>query len=263
MNKITVSSALILGIVLGSSFSLYYAYSSIAPSYYRTGLTEGETEGYRRGYQQGSTDGYTTGFDTGEVEGLAAGEKSGYSRGYNVGFTNGITKGREEGFSTGYSTGYDKGISEGYGRGYGLGYDGGYRTGNSTGFSTGYERGINDLAKSGFTTRNPTYTEAMAFVQNNQVDKHEYTDSYTCIDFTVDFEADALRLGYRVGFVYIEFQESAHAIACFNTTDRGIIFIEPQTDEQVSLQIGKPYFSRSNYLLPIYDDTILSYRIIW
>jgi hypothetical protein len=229
-----------LGIILGGIVSVYYFQSQVVPNAYSSGITLGETQGYEKGYQQGEIAGNTTGFQ--------------------FGFTKGFDNGQEEGYSTGYSTGYGKGDSVGYNRGYTKGYDGGYSTGNST----GYTKGINDLAKSGFTTRNPTYSEAMVFVQSNQVDKNIYnTDSYTCYDFTADFIDAALKIGYRAGFVYIELKEGAHAIVCFNTTDRGVIYIEPQSDEQVSLEVGKPYWNRAKYLPPTHNDTILDFGIIW
>jgi hypothetical protein len=49
------------------------------------------------------------------------------------------------------------------------------------------------------------------------------------------------KAGYRFGFVYTEFWDSAHAIACFDTTDNGLIYVEPQTDEIVSVSVGQPY----------------------
>jgi hypothetical protein len=62
-------------------------------------------------------------------------------------------------------------------------------------------------------------------------------------------------MGYRCGFVYIEFGDSAHAIACFNTTDSGLIYVEPQTDEIVTIAIGQQY--------PHINQVIVDIGIIW
>ena len=34
-----------------------------------------------------------------------------------------------------------------------------------------------------------------------------------------------------------------HAIVSFNTTDKGIVFFEPQTDDLVELEAGKDYWT--------------------
>jgi hypothetical protein len=69
--------------------------------------------------------------------------------------------------------------------------------------------------------------------------------------------------GYLCGFVYVEFLEGAHATVCFNTTDHGLIFIEPQDDEIVNLTIGQQYWDRTKYSPPDYDDTVVNFTTIW
>jgi uncharacterized protein YlxW (UPF0749 family) len=124
-----------------------------------------------------------------------------------------------------FNLGYAKGKSEGYQ----LGYD------------AGYTQGVEDGPESGWYIRDPTYDEAIAFINSDKTDENGYTSDYVCYDFTADFNSNAFQTGYRCGFVYIEFSDSAHAITCFNTTDRGIIYIEPQNDEILTLAIGQSY----------------------
>lgn len=54
--------------------------------------------------------------------------------------------------------------------------------------------------------------------------------------------------------------EGGHAIVGFNTTDEGMIYVEPQTDEIVkNLEIGKRYWSECvipNSDESDYDNTI-------
>jgi hypothetical protein len=109
------------------------------------------------------------------------------------------------------------------------------------GYDAGYAQGVEDGAGSGWYIRDPTYDEAIAFIDSDRTDENEYTDDYVCYDFTADFNANAFQMGYRCGFVYMEFHDGAHAIACFNTTDRGLIYIEPQTDEIVVVAVGRVY----------------------
>jgi len=109
-----------------------------------------------------------------------------------------------------------------------------------------------DLEKD-YNLRDPTYEEAMQFIRSDQTDKNQYNQSYTCINFANDFRYNALNEGYRCGYVAIEFGETSHAIVCFNTSDNGLIFIEPQSDEIVTLTTEQPYLG----------EIILRFSIIW
>jgi len=99
---------------------------------------------------------------------------------------------------------------------------------------------IIDLEKD-YNLRDPTYEEAVEFIRSDETDKNQYNQSYTCISFANDFRDNALNAGYRCGYVAIEFGETNHVIVCFNTSDNGLIFIEPQTDEIVTLTTEQPY----------------------
>jgi len=95
--------------------------------------------------------------------------------------------------------------------------------------------------KRDYNIRDPTYQEALQFMCSDQTDKNQYNQSYTCINFANDFINNALNEGYRCGYVIIESPETSHAIVCFNTSDNGLIFIEPQTDELVTLTTGQRF----------------------
>lgn len=136
---------------------------------------------------------------------------------------------------------------------FNLGYAEGESEGYQLGYDEGYVQGVEDLTESGWYIRDPTYDEAIAFTNSDKTDENGYTDDYVCYDFTADFKGNAFQTGYRCGFVYIEFSDSAHAIACFNTTDNGLIYIEPQNDEIVTLTIGQTYLG---YI-------IVDFGIIW
>ena len=120
-------------------------------------------------------------------------------------------------------------------------------------WDAGYAQGVEDGPGSGWYLRDPTYAEAIAFIDSDRTDENEYTDDYVCYDFTADFNTNAFQMGYRCGFVYIEFSKTAHAIACFNTTDGGLIYIEPQTDEIVDVAVGQLYL----------DKVIVKTGIVW
>jgi len=136
---------------------------------------------------------------------------------------------------------------------FNLGYAEGETEGYQLGYDEGYLQGVEDGPESGWYIMDPTYDEAIAFINSDETDENEYTPDYVCYDFTADFNSNAFQMRYRCGFVYIEFTDSAHAIVCFNTTDRGLIYIEPQNDEIVTLTIGQTYLG---YIIVDFD-------IIW
>ncbi len=124
---------------------------------------------------------------------------------------------------------------------FNLGYVEGESDGYQIGYYEGYVQGVEDGAGSGWYLRDPTYDEVIAFIDLDKTDENEYTADYVCYDFTADFNGNAFQTGYMCGFVYIEFFDGAHSITCFNTTDRGLIYVEPQTDEIVTVAIGQLY----------------------
>ena len=139
-----------------------------------------------------------------------------------------------------------------------------YFRGFEDGKVAGYKIGVVEGAGSTYDVRDPTYAEAMAFVDSDQTDKNVFSlFFYDCVNFAADFNNNALKAGFRVGFVYIEFPESAHAIVCFDTLDSGLIFIEPQSDDIATLTIGEAYWDRTIHGTPDFDDTVVKYVIIW
>jgi cell division protein FtsB len=136
-------------------------------------------------------------------------------------------------------------------------YNSGYSEGESDGYAQGYDEGFTQgmevLTQTGYYLRDPTYEEAVEFISSDLTDRNPYTQSYVCYDFTADFIANAQDAGYRCGFVYIEFSNSAHAIACFSTVDQGLIYVEPQNDLLVTVAVGQSYQSY----------TIVDMGIIW
>jgi len=194
------------------------------------------------------------------VGAYASGVLTVFNQRYSLGFSAGYRKGLDEGYEKGYASGYDQGNSTGHS----LGYNEGYSEGYEQGLDEGYLKGVVDGAGRGYTVRDPTYREAIAFISLDQTDRNEYIEEkYICQNFAADVKNNAFQKGYRCGYVSVWFPDSGHAIVCFNTTDRGLIFIEPQSDEIMMLTIGKPYWDRSKYLKPSYNDTVISYIIVW
>lgn len=123
----------------------------------------------------------------------------------------------------------------------------------------------------GYVLRDPSYREMKDFLERDGTSGQEYMDSqYTCVDFSADVNANAAREGIRCAYVIIEFRGGGgHAIVAFETTDRGLVFVEPQFDWEVYLVVGKRYHQcvepPPGQLMaePDYDDTITRFVVVW
>jgi hypothetical protein len=114
------------------------------------------------------------------------------------------------------------------------------------------------------TFRNPTYFEAQQFVASDKTASHPYViGSYTCANFAADFRSNALRAGYECGIVFLYFPDNAcHALNCFNTTDKGLVFVEPQLDKFVNVTVGKTY-QAEKVTPPFCNGTVMWYYVDW
>jgi hypothetical protein len=130
-----------------------------------------------------------------------------------------------------------------------------------------YERMTKGYA---YVFNDPTYDQIEKFLETDKTDQNTYNiKTYNCQNFCADVITNAAKQGVRVAYVSIDFKDSGHAIIAFNTLDRGLIYIEPQTDEEVDLTAGK-YFYQSvtakpgfYYPTPSYDDTVVRFVVIW
>ena len=181
------------------------------------------------------------------------GQEIGYEIGYNFGNNNG------------YNTGYSEGNSAGYQLGHDSGQRAGYISGFNVGNKTGYLNGFNDCWQLGFQAagyliRDPTYQEALNFVKADQTDKILYdVNTFNCIDFSAAFKRNAFDAGYRVFFVYIDFKTISHSIVAFNTTNEGIVFIEPQYDKVLKVEVGENYSLLNGFS---YDPNLVVVRYV-
>ncbi len=92
--------------------------------------------------------------------------------------------------------------------------------------------------------RNPSFNQTLAFMQDDDTDNKNYSYwSFNCAHFSRDVNNNSEQQGLICGFVLIETSDAPHALVVFNTTDEGLVFFEPQTDEIVNLEIGKKYWS--------------------
>jgi hypothetical protein len=123
----------------------------------------------------------------------------------------------------------------------------------------------------GYVLRDPSYQEMTDFLEQDKTDKQEYSESdYVCVDFGADVKANAAKEGLRCAYVAIEYLGgTGHIIVAFDTSDRGLVYIEPQFDWEVEPEIGRRYYQcvkppAGHYMnAPSHDDTIARIVVIW
>jgi hypothetical protein len=122
----------------------------------------------------------------------------------------------------------------------------------------------------GYVLRDPSYQEMREFLARDKTDQREWVrTAYTSINFAADVKANAAREGIRCAFVAIEHPEVGHGMVAFYTTDRGLVFIEPQFDWEVEPRIGQRFYQSVRpppghfVVRPGFDDTITRIIIIW
>ncbi|MFH1639504.1 MAG: hypothetical protein ABIB93_04240 [Chloroflexota bacterium] len=181
---------------------------------------------------------------------MAAGESAGYSQGYTAGQEAGYSDGRTDGNNEGFASGIKEGHLEGY--------------------DEGYQSGVDASLGHGYTLKDPTYADALAFLARDKTDENEYRDPvYVCSHFARDVCNAAEAEGMRCALVEIRHPGMAHALVAFETVDNGLAYFEPQFDEVVKPVIGKRLYeckeAKEGYYYdpPSYDDTINDILVIW
>jgi len=186
---------------------------------------------------------------------------------YNVAYAIGEAGGYDKGYSAGQKVGYSLGKTDGYSLGKQDGYSEGYDLGKATGYEQGYDEGVGASLGHGYTLRDPTYKEAVTFFRQDKTDENEFVEDtygvYVCSHFARDICNNAEKNGFRCAFVSLRYSDGGHSIIAFDTIDRGLIFFEPQFDDEVKLIMNQSYSQLNNYQNPDYDDTIEDILVIW
>jgi hypothetical protein len=94
-------------------------------------------------------------------------------------------------------------------------------------------------------THNPTYSELLNFLQSDITDQ-EYYGLNLCGWFAQQIFNNAERNGINAAFVIVDFEQGVgHALNAFNTTDKGLVFIDCTGENIFNLK-----------LIPLYSVTI-------
>ncbi len=115
-----------------------------------------------------------------------------------------------------------------------------------------------------YALRDPTYKEMMDFLSADRTNLNRYIKHlYDCKHFSRDVNNAAEKEGLRCATVLIKFPDGiGHVLVAFQTTDQGLIFIEPQFDWKMKVEKGIRYW-RDNGGYSDTDDSIVSVVIIW
>jgi hypothetical protein len=123
-----------------------------------------------------------------------------------------------------------------------------------------------------YEMHDPTYSEAMNFIRTDKTNSKRYNeDTFNCAHYSLVVNNNSESVGIRCACVIVNLSgEEGHALVAFNTTDEGILYIEPQSDEKVNLKVGKDYWadcvversSRYRYLRDS-DNIVEGYELYW
>jgi hypothetical protein len=90
--------------------------------------------------------------------------------------------------------------------------------------------------------KNPSFQELRDFILRDPTNRSEFVlNQYECRHFATDVNNNAEAEGLRCAFVLLCFDLGQHAIVAFETTDRGLVYIEPQTDAAIHPEVGGRY----------------------
>jgi len=100
-------------------------------------------------------------------------------------------------------------------------------------------------AGSGVTLKNPTFHELRDFILTDPTSRNKFVlNQYECRHFATDVNNNADAEGLRCAFILLCYDRGQHAVVAFDTTDRGMVYIEPQTDATIHPQVGGKYQGR-------------------
>jgi len=188
---------------------------------------------------------------------------------FNVKIATAYNSSYQEAYDSICHTRYQEGYDEQYEVGYAEQYEVGYNAHYTKAYDEGYESGLEIGYEQGLDTRvglhNPTYRELLNFLRRDKTNSKPYIKGeYVCADFAADVNNNAELEGIRAAYVSLSFPLEGHAIVAFETTDKGLIFIEPQSDRVAKLVIGQSYWqSVGSSQARDYDDTVVEIQIIW
>jgi hypothetical protein len=92
------------------------------------------------------------------------------------------------------------------------------------------------------TLKTPTFQELRDFILRDPTNRNKFVpNQYECRNFATEVNNNAEAEGLRCAFVLLCYDVGQHAVVAFQTTDRGLVYIEPQTDAVIHPEVGDTY----------------------
>jgi len=152
------------------------------------------------------------------------------------------------GYCVGYSLGNSAGNSTGWEKGTTYGNNIGYERGYSLGYDNGKEYVVTHIDEYAAIPKPVKYDEVVKFLEEDRTSDIQYSEDFDCVSFTKAVKEQANIKGIKCAVVSMrlydyELREKwGHAVNCFETTDRGIVYFDPQTDGQrYGIEVGGTY----------------------
>lgn len=105
----------------------------------------------------------------------------------------------------------------------------------------GSERALSENGQF-ITLKNPAFAELRDFILNDFTSRHSFIlNQYECRHFATEVNNNAEAAGIRCALVLLCFKQGQHAVVAFDTPDKGLVYIEPQTDAAIHPEVGTKY----------------------
>lgn len=134
-------------------------------------------------------------------------------------------------------------------------------------YKEGYQKGALEAVRDcDLCLKKVPYQAVLDFLAEDKTDQ-----SYgNCLDKAVAINNNAIARGiwcYVVVFNYRTqmYSEWSHAIVAFDTTDRGLVYFEPATDQEVELELGMDYskqLCKGGKICPVNQMTVIQIGVI-
>ncbi|MDW8023848.1 MAG: hypothetical protein RMJ15_08965 [Nitrososphaerota archaeon] len=174
--------------------------------------------------------------------------------GLNVGRMQGLSASYEQAKKEVYSEAWGAGYVQGFMDGNVSGFTQGYRSGRNEGYREGYEHGVEDGAGRGVSLRDPAYSEVEEFVKLDKTDEMRFSpEGYTFMDLAAKFKTSAMAAGLRCGLTVLLLDNGLAVLNCFNTTDKGMAYVEPWSDRVFTVKPGEFYGA----------EKVLKVTVVW
>lgn len=126
--------------------------------------------------------------------------------------------------------------------GYGIGYEYVGTQAEAKYNEGGYHLSENSSTSHEMVLKDQTFQEVRDFILKDPTNRNKFVlNQYECRHFATDVNNNAEANDLRCAFVLLGYDRGQHAVVAFDTTDRGLVYIEPQTDAAIHPEVGGKY----------------------